>query len=213
MWPILWSPRSLMALRPCKALPARRNLFPMLPGFRFLFAAILLSTSVLVFGLGAAAVLRAAHEQFAESGSWRPAPDTSAAQQGEMAMPVLAMLRVDQPTAPKHDAAKPDATKADATKPDAAPVTPAAQPTEIAPSPEPVKAAAPDAPEAAKPDAPEVAKPEIAEPEVVKAELAPEQPKAEDKETQAPLVAAAPPSPAREDTPAALSDAAVAPPA
>src|SRR5579862_3609277 len=150
MWPILWSPRSLMALRPCKALPARRNLFPMLPGFRFLFAAILLSTSVLVFGLGAAAVLRAAHEQFAESGSWRPAPDTSAAQQGEMATPVLAMLRVDQPTAPKHDAAKPDATKADAkadaTKPDAAPVTPPAQPAEVASSPEPVNAAALDAP-------------------------------------------------------------------
>ena len=31
----------------------------MLPGFRFLFAAIVLSTSVLVFGLGAAALLRA----------------------------------------------------------------------------------------------------------------------------------------------------------
>ena len=31
----------------------------MLPGFRFLFAAIILSMSVLVFGLGATALLRA----------------------------------------------------------------------------------------------------------------------------------------------------------
>ena len=37
----------------------------MLPGFRFLFAAIVLSMSILVFGLGAAALLRAAHEEFA----------------------------------------------------------------------------------------------------------------------------------------------------
>jgi len=31
----------------------------MLPGFRFLFAAIVLSISMLIFGLGAAALLRA----------------------------------------------------------------------------------------------------------------------------------------------------------
>ena len=43
----------------------------MLPGFRFLFAAIILSMSVLVFGLGAAALLRAAHEQFASIPSRR----------------------------------------------------------------------------------------------------------------------------------------------
>ena len=36
----------------------------MLPGFRFLFTAILLSVSMLIFGLGAAALLRASHEQF-----------------------------------------------------------------------------------------------------------------------------------------------------
>ena len=34
----------------------------MLPGFRFRFAAVFLSMSVLVFGVGAAALLRAAHE-------------------------------------------------------------------------------------------------------------------------------------------------------
>ena len=43
----------------------------MLPGFRFLFAAIVLSMSVLIFGLGAAALLRAAHEQFAHMPSRR----------------------------------------------------------------------------------------------------------------------------------------------
>ena len=49
----------------------------MLPGFRFLFAAIVLSMSILVFGLGAAALLRAAHEEFASTPSWRAAPETS----------------------------------------------------------------------------------------------------------------------------------------
>ena len=43
----------------------------MLPGIRFLFAAILLSISIVVFGLGAAALLRAAHEDFASNPSWR----------------------------------------------------------------------------------------------------------------------------------------------
>ena len=53
----------------------------MLPGFRFLFAAIVLSMSILVFGLGAAALLRAAHEQFASNPSWHAAPEATVAQQ------------------------------------------------------------------------------------------------------------------------------------
>ena len=70
----------------------------MLPGFRFLFAAIVLSMSILVFGLGAAALLRAAHEEFASIPSWRPPPETMFAQpDNEAARPVLAMLRVDPP--------------------------------------------------------------------------------------------------------------------
>ena len=52
----------------------------MLPGFRFLFAAIVLSMSVLVFGLGAAALLRAAHEEFASNPSWRAPPEPVFAQ-------------------------------------------------------------------------------------------------------------------------------------
>jgi hypothetical protein len=69
----------------------------MLPGFRFLVAAIVCSISLTIFGMGAAALLRAAHEQFASNSSWRstqasgfttflpPAEPT----------PVLAMLRVE----------------------------------------------------------------------------------------------------------------------
>ncbi len=75
----------------------------MLPGFRFLFAAIVLSMSVLIFGLGAAALLRAAHEQFASIPSRRPVPETMFAQQpDEASKPVLAMLRIDAPAAPKR---------------------------------------------------------------------------------------------------------------
>ena len=68
----------------------------MLPGFRFLLAAIMLSTSMLVFGLGAAALLRAAHEQFASNPSWHAAPEaTFAQQQAEPVTPVLAMLHAE----------------------------------------------------------------------------------------------------------------------
>ena len=71
----------------------------MLPGFRFLFAAIVLSMSVLVFGLGAAALLRAAHEEVAGNPSWRAAPETKFAQPTEAETPTLAMLRADRPGA------------------------------------------------------------------------------------------------------------------
>jgi hypothetical protein len=71
----------------------------MLPGFRFLFAAIVLSMSILVFGLGAAALLRAAHEEFASNPSWRAPPETMFAQQAEATRPVLAMLQIEPPAA------------------------------------------------------------------------------------------------------------------
>src|SRR6202166_3667783 len=73
----------------------------MLPGFRFLFAAIILSMSILVFGLGAAALLRAAHEEFASTPAWHATPETMFAQQSEAARPVLALLRVDAPVEQK----------------------------------------------------------------------------------------------------------------
>src|SRR5258708_19906495 len=67
----------------------------MLPSFRFLFAAIMLSTSILVFGLGAAALLRTAHEEYASNPFWHAAPETTFAQQSDGSRPVLAMLRLD----------------------------------------------------------------------------------------------------------------------
>jgi hypothetical protein len=68
----------------------------MLPGFRFLFAAILLSTSILVFGLGAAALLRASHEQYANNPSWLNGPQEQRfAQASEPAPPMLAVLRAE----------------------------------------------------------------------------------------------------------------------
>ncbi len=73
----------------------------MLPGFRFLIAAIVLSMSVLVFGLGAAALLRTAHEEFASNPSWRAAPEAKFAQPAEATGPMLAMLRVDAPVVEK----------------------------------------------------------------------------------------------------------------
>ena len=73
----------------------------MLPGFRFLFAAIMLLLSILIFGLGAAALLRAAHEEFASNPSWHATPETTFAQQTE---------------APRREAARPEAAKPDATR-------------------------------------------------------------------------------------------------
>src|SRR5262245_11370572 len=67
----------------------------MLPGFRFLFAAILLSVSILVFGLGAAALLRATHEEFVSNPSWRNGRQEQVFAQAEPAQPALAVLRAE----------------------------------------------------------------------------------------------------------------------
>jgi hypothetical protein len=73
----------------------------MLPGFRFLFTAIVLSTSILVFGLGAAALLRAAHEEFATLPSRRAPPQPMFARQNDDQPPTLALLRIDPPAPEK----------------------------------------------------------------------------------------------------------------
>jgi hypothetical protein len=67
----------------------------MLPSFRFLFAAIVFSMSILVFGLGAAALLRTAHEEFASNPNWHATPEKTFPQQSEHKEPVLALLRVE----------------------------------------------------------------------------------------------------------------------
>jgi hypothetical protein len=87
----------------------------MLPGFRFLFTAIVLSMSILIFGLGAAALLRAAHEEFANLPARRAPPQPMFARQDDDQPPTLALLRVDTPVAEKFSeniaapAATPDA--------------------------------------------------------------------------------------------------------
>jgi len=78
----------------------------MLPDLRFLFAAIVLATSLLVFGLGAAALFRAAHEEFASIPARRAPPEPQFAQQPE-APPVLAMVRVEPSAADKAAADSP----------------------------------------------------------------------------------------------------------
>jgi hypothetical protein len=75
----------------------------MLPGFRFLFAAIVLSISMLIFGLGAAALLRAAHEEFASIPSRRAPPETLFTQPTD-AGPMLALVRIE-PSAADQQAA------------------------------------------------------------------------------------------------------------
>jgi hypothetical protein len=70
----------------------------MLPGLRFLFAAIVLSIAMLVFGLGAAALLRAAHQEFASIPSRRAPPETMFAQRSQ-AEPTLALVRIEAPEA------------------------------------------------------------------------------------------------------------------
>jgi uncharacterized low-complexity protein len=67
----------------------------MLPGIRFIFVTIILSVSVLIFGLGAAALLRTAHEEFASLPAWRAAPPQLPAAPAETNMPTLAMLRIE----------------------------------------------------------------------------------------------------------------------
>jgi hypothetical protein len=157
--PIQWSHRVPLMLNGPRSPPRRQNRPAMLPGFRFLFAAIVLSMSMLVFGLGAAALLRAAHEEFASNPAWHSAvPEAMVAQQGEATRPVLAMLRVEpRPAEPKRS----DNAPATGAVP-AASAVPAigAEPAAIASTPaEPEQIASPKleqaAPaEAAKPDTP-----------------------------------------------------------
>ncbi len=94
----------------------------MLPGFRFLLAAIVLSMSILVFGLGAAALLRAAHEEFAGMPSRRTLPEPVFAQRTET-QATLALLRIE-PVAEKAPENAPPAFAPLEEAPEAVPVPP-----------------------------------------------------------------------------------------
>ena len=103
------------------------ELASMLPGFRFLFTAIVLSMSILIFGLGAAALLRAAHEEFANLPSRRATPEPMFARLNDNQPPTLALLRVEPPVAENVPAAVPDTTS---DVPPSAGQTPDARPAE-----------------------------------------------------------------------------------
>ncbi|WP_165405250.1 hypothetical protein [Bradyrhizobium genosp. SA-3] len=125
----------------------------MLPGFRFLFAAILLSTSILVFGLGAAALLRASHEQYVNNPAWRNGPQEQVfAQAPEPAQPVLAVFQPEpevtaEPTPSLRDqiptiglpANGPEQVATPTTETDVQPQITEAAPEAQAPSSEPAK--------------------------------------------------------------------------
>jgi hypothetical protein len=127
----------------------------MLPGFRFLFTSIVLSTSILVFGLGAAALLRAAHEEFANLPSRRSTPEPMFARRTDDQPPTLALLRID-PSVMEKPAENVPAAAVPETAPDIpapagqAPDAPPAEPEKLAA----VRPAEPMQVEAAKPDDP-----------------------------------------------------------
>ena len=104
----------------------------MLPGFRFLFTAIVLSMSILIFGLGAAALLRAAHEEFANLPARRAPPQPMFARQNDDEPPTLALLRVDTPVAENSAENAPAPAAPDATTdiPASAGQTPDTRPVE-----------------------------------------------------------------------------------
>jgi hypothetical protein len=124
----------------------------MLPGFRFLFAAIVLSMSILIFGLGAAALLRSAHEEFASLPSRRAPAEQVFTRQNDPPMPTLALLRFDPPVLDN----KPPEDAPAAVAPEI--VTPTEQAPDAVPA-EPEKLAALKPPE--EPMPPATANPEI----------------------------------------------------
>ncbi len=138
----------------------------MLPGFRFLFAAVALSMSILVFGLGAAALLRAAHEEFATTPAWRAPPETTFAPPTEATIPVLALLSIDPPTLEQ----KLSDNMAPVIPPAAAPAEPAAVPSTPA-EPETIAALKPEPPSSPEIADPQTANSETSEPEIPVAEI------------------------------------------
>ena len=160
----------------------------MLPGLRILFAITLLSVSVVIFGLGAAAFLRSAHEDVANA-PWRPI-ETPVTARVDLAPTTLSMLRVEpeatiaaitaRADAEAAAAASPAETKppvaADATPPPTlepraeAPIT--AKPAEAAaiqPEPPPALQTIVAAVEPAREQAPAVAEAKAAEPRAAEA--------------------------------------------
>jgi hypothetical protein len=159
----------------------------MLPGLRILFAITLLSVSVVIFGLGAAAFLRSAHEDVANA-PWRPI-ETPVTARVDLAPTTLSMLRVEPEATIAAITARADAEAAAAaspaeTPPVAADATPpptlepraeapiTAKPAEAAaiqPEPPPAPQTIVAAVEPAREQAPAVAEAKAAEPRAAEA--------------------------------------------
>jgi hypothetical protein len=177
----------------------------MLPGFRLVCAAAVLSVSLVIFGLGAAALLRASHEKFASLPSLRPL--LGAGRPNEAALPTLAMLRLEAPAAtPQEQAVAPvQAVPGPAVSDEVIAAAPPVKPEVPAPAPETIT---PPAVEASPVDVATVSEP----PQPVETAVVPPPP-----ETAPEPVAAVAPTPAEPvapaidlevSTPATLPDAA-----
>lgn len=134
------------------------ELASMLPGFRFLFTAIVLSMSVLIFGLGAAALLRSAHEEFANLPSRRATPEPMFARLSDDPPATLSLLRVDPvddqlATAQDNPAASGQAPETSAAEPEKLAALTAAEPMqgEAAKPEEPARETGAEAPAAPAP--------------------------------------------------------------
>jgi hypothetical protein len=159
--------RTPVADRAAKAEP-----IPMLPGFRSLSIAVVLAVSMLIFGLGAAALLRATHEEFA-SLPLKQMPEVtfgSREEQEAIDQPTLAVLQVETPTAepaPNQAEAQHPVTSASDAQPESTTTAPpatdapsvATDGTAPAASPPPPDSAPPAAADSAPPDDAAVSKP------------------------------------------------------
>ncbi len=104
----------------------------MLPGFRSLFVAIVLAISMLIFGLGAAALLRATHEEFASLPLKQTPEVTFGSKETE---PALAVLKVDTPAAEPAtpESSQGEAQSTEVASPDAQPESEAGTPAAFPP--------------------------------------------------------------------------------
>src|SRR5215213_965983 len=127
----------------------------MLPGLRILFAISMLSVSVVIFGLGAAAFLRSAHEDVANA-PWRPI-ETPATARVDLAPTTLSMLRVEPEATIAVLTARADAAATVAPPPETKPESSAdAAPSLVTPE-QPRAEQAPISPPAKRSEAPAVA--------------------------------------------------------
>ena len=81
----------------------------MLPGFRFVLATVVLAVSVLIFGLGAAALLRASHDRFASLPTAQAPPEQLPNRDQEQRQTTLALLRVEMMTEQAQTPSQPQA--------------------------------------------------------------------------------------------------------